>query len=119
MSFPTEIGSNCSLALYQGSAGSQVRKQSRAGFGCILTLSLIGGGFCAIETDDRKVARTRRQECLRYRYVAQAFPPAGSGNFPVPCRGQRQVALVEIGPSCPELPDVLTHGRMKFGDTAE
>ena len=31
---------------------------------------------------DWKVARTRRQECRRY--VAQAFQPAGSGDFPVP-----------------------------------
>src|SRR5262249_39392980 len=33
-------------------------------------------------TGDWKVARTRRQECLRH--AAQAFQPAGSGNFPVP-----------------------------------
>jgi len=33
-------------------------------------------------TGDWKVARTRRQECLRY--VAQAFQPAGSGDILVP-----------------------------------
>ena len=38
--------------------------------------------FALKETGDWKVARTRRQECLRY--VAQAFQPAGSGDFPVP-----------------------------------
>src|SRR6185369_27822 len=35
-----------------------------------------------LPTGGWKVARTRRQECLRY--VAQAFQPAGCGNFPVP-----------------------------------
>jgi hypothetical protein len=40
--------------------------------GCILALSLTG---------DRKVPGTRRQECRRY--VAQAFQPAGLGDFPV------------------------------------
>ena len=35
----------------------------------------------AIRTGDRKVPRTRGQECPRY--VAQAFQPAGSGDFPV------------------------------------
>ena len=42
-----------------------------ASFRCNLTLFLIG---------DRKVPKTRRQECLRH--VAQAFQPAGSGIFP-------------------------------------
>jgi hypothetical protein len=32
---------------------------------------------------DWKVPRTRRQECRRY--VAQAFQPAGPGDFPVAC----------------------------------
>ena len=40
--------------------------------GRILTLFLTG---------DWKVPSTRRQECRRY--VAQAFQPAGSGDFPV------------------------------------
>ena len=34
-----------------------------------------------LETGDKNVPGTRRQDCLRY--VAQAFQPAGSGDFPV------------------------------------
>ena len=34
-----------------------------------------------LKTGDKNVPGTRRQECLRY--VAQAFQPAGSGDFPV------------------------------------
>jgi hypothetical protein len=43
-------------------------------------------------TGDWKVPGTRRQECLRH--VAQAFQPAGSGDFPVASDYHRRKKLL-------------------------
>ena len=88
---PTSLrchGCRCGLLFFAPPALSAGRSRSNShavlstpGPGGVMMVCLTGG-LAHADIGDWKVAGTRRQECLRH--VAQAFQPAGSGDFPVP-----------------------------------